>query len=127
MEERLAEPARTAAPPPTKDDGPPPGGPGKPQTPETPPPGEPGKPGARASGPSPDEPAIWSRNFRYYFTARSAGLLSWAMLPVAVAAGLLSGGYGLDTAGYSMAFLVAPFAGLVLFGGCSPTGSPPAG
>ncbi|MFF3071187.1 MFS transporter [Kitasatospora sp. NPDC057936] len=63
------------------------------------------------------EPAIWSRNFRYYFTARSAGLLSWAMLPVAVSAGLLSGGYGLDTAGYSMAFLVGPFAGLVLFGG----------
>ncbi|MFE5730869.1 MFS transporter [Streptomyces sp. NPDC056528] len=111
MEERLAEPARTAAPPP-----------GEPGRPETPPPTKddgppPGGPGARASGPSPDEPAIWSRNFRYYFTARSAGLLSWAMLPVAVAAGLLSGGYGLDTAGYSMAFLVAPFAGLVLFGG----------
>lgn len=64
-----------------------------------------------------DEPAIWSRNFRYYFTARSAGLLSWAMLPVAVAAGLLSAGYGLDTAGYAMAFLVGPFAGLVLVGG----------
>ncbi|MFF2042953.1 MFS transporter [Kitasatospora sp. NPDC058170] len=63
------------------------------------------------------EPAIWSRNFRYYFTGRSAGLLSWAMLPVAVSAGLLSGGYGLDTAGYAMAFLVGPFAGLVLFGG----------
>ncbi|WP_380286057.1 MFS transporter [Kitasatospora purpeofusca] len=63
------------------------------------------------------EPAIWSRNFRSYFTARSAGLLSWAMLPVAVSAGLLSGGYGLDTAGYAMAFLVGPFAGLVLFGG----------
>ncbi|MFC8461342.1 MFS transporter [Streptomyces sp. NPDC057242] len=105
MEERLAEPTPAAAPPLTKDG--PDGGP----------PGEPGKPGTRATGPSPDEPAIWSRNFRYYFVARSAGLLSWAMLPVAVAAGLLSGGYGLDTAGYSMAFLVAPFAGLVLFGG----------
>ncbi|MFE6052076.1 MFS transporter [Kitasatospora sp. NPDC056446] len=63
------------------------------------------------------EPAIWSADFRRYFTARSAGLLSWAMLPVAVSAGLLSGGYGLDTAGYAMAFLVGPFAGLVLFGG----------
>ncbi|MBR7834378.1 MFS transporter [Actinospica durhamensis] len=62
-------------------------------------------------------PAIWSRDFRFYFTARSAGLLSWAMLPVAVSAGLLSGGYGLDVAGYAMAFLVGPFAGLVLFGG----------
>jgi len=72
----------------------------------------------RPTEPSPNaEPAIWSRNFRYYFTARSAGLLSWAMLPVAVSAGLLSSGYGLGTAGYAMAFLVGPFAGLVLFGG----------
>ncbi|BCJ39978.1 MFS transporter [Actinoplanes ianthinogenes] len=63
------------------------------------------------------EPAIWSRNFRYYFTARSAGLLSWAMLPVAVAAGLLSDGYALDVVGYAMAFLIGPFAALVLFGG----------
>ena len=70
-----------------------------------------------AEAPSAEGPAIWSRNFRYYFTARSAGLLGWAMLPVAVSAGLLSGGYGLSTAGYAMAFLVGPFAGLVLFGG----------
>ncbi|MGW6287927.1 MFS transporter [Streptomyces sp. NPDC055107] len=73
--------------------------------------------GGTTGAPPPGEPAIWSRNFRYYFVARSAGLLSWAMLPVAVAAGLLLDGYGLDAAGYSMAFLVAPFAGLVLFGG----------
>ncbi|PJN22199.1 MFS transporter [Kitasatospora sp. CB02891] len=65
----------------------------------------------------PAEPAIWSRNFRYWFTARSAGLLSWAMLPVAVSAGLIDSGHGLATAGYAMAFLVGPFAGLVLFGG----------
>ncbi|WP_216608044.1 MFS transporter [Cellulosimicrobium sp. 72-3] len=65
----------------------------------------------------PTGPAVWSRDFRYYFTARSAGLLSWAMLPVAVSAGLLASGYGLAVAGYAMAFLVAPFAGLVLFGG----------
>ncbi|GAA2083621.1 MFS transporter [Kitasatospora saccharophila] len=69
------------------------------------------------AAPAAPEPAIWSRNFRRYFTARSAGLLSWAMLPVAVSAGLLSAGRGLDTAGYAMAFLIAPFAGLVLFGG----------
>jgi MFS family permease len=61
--------------------------------------------------------AIWSRNFRFYFTARSAGLLSWAMLPVAVSAGLLGSGYPLEVAGYAMAFLVGPFAALVLFGG----------
>ncbi|MDO3703226.1 MFS transporter [Micromonospora sp. C28SCA-DRY-2] len=70
-----------------------------------------------AEAPPTGDAAIWSRNFRYYFAARSAGLLSWAMLPVAVSAGLLTGGYGLDTAGYAMAFLVGPFAGLVLFGG----------
>jgi len=70
-----------------------------------------------AEAPPTGEPAIWSRNFRYYFTARSAGLLGWAMLPVAVSAGLLRGGYGLGAAGYAMAFLVGPFAGLVLFGG----------
>ncbi|MFJ8693992.1 MFS transporter [Streptomyces roseolilacinus] len=70
-----------------------------------------------AEGPPTGEPAIWSRNFQYYFTARSAGLLGWAMLPVAVSAGLLSAGYGLSTAGNAMAFLVGPFAGLVLFGG----------
>ncbi|MEU3830762.1 MFS transporter [Streptomyces sp. SID161] len=74
-------------------------------------------PARPAEAPSAGEPAIWSRNFQYYFTARSAGLLGWAMLPVAVAAGLLSAGYGVSTAGYAMAFLVGPFAGLVLFGG----------
>jgi len=63
------------------------------------------------------EPAIWSRNFRLYFTARSAGLLGDAMLPVAVSAGLLAAGHPLGTVGYAMAFLLAPFAGLVLVGG----------
>ncbi|WP_304440492.1 MULTISPECIES: MFS transporter [unclassified Kitasatospora] len=62
-------------------------------------------------------PAIWSRNFRYYFTARSAGLLGHTMLPVAVAAGLIGSGHGLGSVGLALAFLTAPFAGLVLFGG----------
>ncbi|MFD6415020.1 MFS transporter [Streptomyces sp. NPDC060194] len=88
--------------------------PATPTTAETPSPGPPASSAALATA---GEPAIWSRNFRFYFTARSAGLLSWAMLPVAVAAGLLSGGHGLGAAGYAMAFLVGPFAGLVLFGG----------
>ncbi|MFE7136800.1 MFS transporter [Streptomyces sp. NPDC057644] len=96
MEERPAEHATAVATPPVQD-----GSGGRPLSPP----------------PPPGEPAIWSRNFRYYFVARSAGLLSWAMLPVAVAAGLLIDGYGLGAAGYAMAFLVAPFAGLVLFGG----------
>ncbi|MFE8977318.1 MFS transporter [Streptomyces cyaneofuscatus] len=101
MEERLAEHAAAESPPP----------------PPTPPKDGPGGPSGSGGGPSAGEPAIWSRNFKFYFVGRSAGLLSWAMLPVAVAAGLLIDGYGLETAGYSMAFLVAPFAGLVLFGG----------
>ncbi|RKE20688.1 MFS transporter [Streptomyces sp. TLI_171] len=62
-------------------------------------------------------PAIWSGNFRLYFTARSAGLLSDAMLPVAVTTGLLTSHHAGSTVGYAMAFLLAPFAGLVLVGG----------
>ncbi|WP_432151463.1 MFS transporter [Streptomyces sp. bgisy029] len=100
MEERLAEHAAAESPPPS-----------------SPPPPPKDGPSGSGGGPSAGEPAIWSRNFTFYFVGRSAGLLSWAMLPVAVAAGLLIDGYGLETAGYSMAFLVAPFAGLVLFGG----------
>ncbi|MFD9127721.1 MFS transporter [Kitasatospora sp. NPDC059571] len=69
---------------------------------------------ARPAAPA---PAIWSRNFRLYFTARSSGLLSDAMLPVAVSAGLLGAGHSLASVGYAMAFLMAPFAGLVLVGG----------
>ncbi|MFD5563377.1 MFS transporter [Kitasatospora griseola] len=65
----------------------------------------------------PAGPAIWSGNFRLYFTARSAGLLSDAMLPVAVTTGLLTSGHSASTVGYAMAFLLAPFAGLVLVGG----------
>ncbi|KQV24317.1 MFS transporter [Kitasatospora sp. Root187] len=66
---------------------------------------------------SAEAPAIWSRNFRYYFTARSAGLLGDAMLPVAVTAGLVSAHHGASTVGFALAFLFGPFAGLVLFGG----------
>ncbi|WP_245194612.1 MFS transporter [Kitasatospora phosalacinea] len=62
-------------------------------------------------------PAIWSGSFRLYFTARSAGLLSDAMLPVAVSAGLVAAGYETSEVGFAMAFLLGPFAGLVLFGG----------
>ncbi|WP_232733781.1 MFS transporter [Kitasatospora sp. CB02891] len=62
-------------------------------------------------------PAIWSRNFRYYFVARSAGLLGHTMLPVAVSAGLIGAGHGLGSVGLALAFMTTPFAGLVLFGG----------
>ncbi|MER5636756.1 MFS transporter [Kitasatospora sp. NPDC002227] len=65
----------------------------------------------------PAGPAIWSRNFRYYFTARSAGLLGHTMLPVAVSAGLIASGRGLGSVGLALACLSASFAGLVLLGG----------
>jgi MFS family permease len=39
------------------------------------------------------------------------------MLPVAVSAGLIGAGHPLGSVGYAMAFLMAPFAGLVLLGG----------
>ncbi|MER5865827.1 MFS transporter [Kitasatospora sp. NPDC002040] len=67
--------------------------------------------------PAAGTPAIWSRNFRYYFTARGAGLLGDAMLPVAVTAGLVSAHHDASTVGFALAFLFGPFAGLVLFGG----------
>ncbi|MFJ8044581.1 MFS transporter [Kitasatospora sp. NPDC096147] len=70
-----------------------------------------------AAPPVDDQPAIWSRNFRLYFTARSSGLLGDAMLPVAVSAGLISAGHDVGTVGFALAFLFAPFAGFVLFGG----------
>ncbi|MGW4647060.1 MFS transporter [Kitasatospora sp. NPDC004289] len=62
-------------------------------------------------------PAIWSRNFRLYFGARSAGLLGHTMLPVAVSAGLIGSGHGLGSVGLALGSMTAPFAGLVLFGG----------
>ncbi|WP_431679986.1 MFS transporter [Kitasatospora sp. KL5] len=85
----------------------------------TPPPAPAGAPAAPCAAPAPPTagPAIWTRNFRLYFTARSSGLLSDAMLPVAVAAGLIGAGHPLGSVGYAMAFLMAPFAGLVLVGG----------
>ncbi|MFE9424545.1 MFS transporter [Kitasatospora sp. NPDC006697] len=67
--------------------------------------------------PAPQTPAIWSRSFRLYFTARSSGLLGDAMLPVAVAAGLIGSGHPVSTVGYALAWWLAPFAGLILIGG----------
>lgn len=62
-------------------------------------------------------PAIWSRNFRLYFTARSVAMLGDTMLPVALSAGLLSYGYSAGDIGLAMAATTACFAGFVIFGG----------
>ncbi|QTE02284.1 MFS transporter [Streptomyces cyanogenus] len=62
-------------------------------------------------------PAVWSREFALFFTARAVARLGDTMLPVALAAGLLEHGYGAGAVGLAMASTAAAFAGLVVFGG----------
>ncbi|BAJ28081.1 MULTISPECIES: MFS transporter [Kitasatospora] len=70
-----------------------------------------------------DEPAgrpavpLWTRDFRYYFTARLVSLLGDAMLPVALMYGVVSLGYGASGVGYVLASQMLPLAVFVLFGG----------
>ncbi|MEU8979594.1 MFS transporter [Streptomyces sp. NPDC058467] len=60
---------------------------------------------------------VWSRDFALFFVARALAGLGDAMLPVALAAGLLQYGYGVGAVGLAMASSAASFAGLVIFGG----------
>ncbi|MFE0423182.1 MFS transporter [Streptomyces sp. NPDC058953] len=62
-------------------------------------------------------PALWTPDFRLFFTARTSSLLGDAMLPVAITAAVLEAGYGASGVGYALAALVAPFAALIIFGG----------
>lgn len=62
-------------------------------------------------------PALWSRDFALFFTARAVARLGDTMLPVALATGLLEQGYGAGAVGLAMAATTAAFAGLVVFGG----------
>jgi MFS family permease len=73
--------------------------------------------GGIAHSPPAGGPAIWSGNFRLYFTARSVAMLGDTMLPVALSAGLLSYGYSAGDIGLVMAATSACFAGFVIFGG----------
>lgn len=61
--------------------------------------------------------ALWTRNFRLYFTLRTVSLFGDAMMPVAVTIGVLHAGYGAAGVGYAFAAWSAPVALLVLFGG----------
>ena len=61
--------------------------------------------------------ALWSHNFRLYFTLRTVSMLGDAMMPVAVTIGVLAAGYGAAGVGYAFAAWSAPVALLVLFGG----------
>ncbi len=69
------------------------------------------RPANRAAAP------LWTRDFRYYFTARLVSLLGDAMLPVALMYGVVSLGYGASGVGYVLASQMLPLAIFVLFGG----------
>ncbi|MGW6539646.1 MFS transporter [Streptomyces sp. NPDC055051] len=76
------------------------------------------KSGAGALIPPPIEPpALWNRNFRLFFTARSVAVLGEGMVPVAFAAGLLGDGRPGSSVGYALGLWTAAFAVFVLFGG----------
>lgn len=74
------------------------------------------RPGGGAGGGG-APPAVWSRDFALFFTARAVARLGDTMSPVALAAGLLEHGYGVGAVGLAMAAKAAAFAGLVVFGG----------
>ncbi|MEE4545583.1 MFS transporter [Streptomyces sp. V4-01] len=61
--------------------------------------------------------ALWTRDFRLYFTLRTVSLFGDAMMPIAVTIGVLHAGYGASGVGYAFASWSAPVALLVLFGG----------
>ncbi|MGE6737073.1 MFS transporter [Streptomyces sp. NPDC059900] len=61
--------------------------------------------------------SIWSRDFGFFFGARTVAKLGDTMLPVALAAGLLQHGHGAGAVGLAMAATTVCFAGLVIFGG----------
>ena len=60
---------------------------------------------------------LWTRNFRYYFVARTGSLLGDAMLPVALSVGVLQAGYGVSGVGYALGAWMAALALCMLFGG----------
>lgn len=65
----------------------------------------------------PEGPAVWTREFRLFFTARSVSMLGTAMVPVAMTLGVIQAGYGASGVGYTLASSTVPMALLVLFGG----------
>ncbi|MER5420962.1 MFS transporter [Streptosporangium roseum] len=62
-------------------------------------------------------PAVWSRSFGLFFTARSVSMLGAAMVPFATAVGVGGLGYGATGVGLALAAWMGPFAVLILFGG----------
>ncbi|MER5353651.1 MFS transporter [Kitasatospora sp. NPDC002551] len=70
-------------------------------------------PADRAAGAA----ALWSRDFRLFFTARTVAMLGDAMLPVALSVGILDAGYGPSGVGYALGAWTAALALCMLFGG----------
>ncbi|MER7208028.1 MFS transporter [Streptosporangium sp. NPDC000239] len=64
-----------------------------------------------------ERPAVWSRGFGLFFTARSVSMLGSAMVPIATALGVGGLGYGPTGVGLALAAWMAPVALLILFGG----------
>ncbi|WP_245966534.1 MFS transporter [Sphaerisporangium album] len=62
-------------------------------------------------------PAVWTRDFRLFFTARSVSTLGTGMVPVAMSLGVIQAGYGATGAGLTMAASIVPLALFILFGG----------
>lgn len=83
------------------------------------PPGRAAPPGQAAppKQTAPPGASIWSRDFGFFFGARTVAKLGDTMLPVALAAGLLQHGHGAGAVGLAMAATTICFAGLVIFGG----------
>ncbi|MFB6814238.1 MFS transporter [Streptomyces sp. NPDC056347] len=76
-------------------------------------------PGSSAAPPIGDDrsQALWNRNFRLFFVARTAALFGDGMIPVALTAGLLGAGRPHSSVGYALAAWMGPLALFVLFGG----------
>lgn len=60
---------------------------------------------------------LWTPDFGFYFTGRVVSMLGDTMLPVAISLGVLGAGYGPTGVGFVLASWMAPFGGLILFGG----------
>lgn len=60
---------------------------------------------------------LWTRNFGFYFTARTMAVLGDTMIPVATAVAMLSLGFGVGAVGVALGAWMGAFALFVVFGG----------
>lgn len=62
-------------------------------------------------------PALWNRNFKLFFLARTVARFGDGMVPVALAAGLLDTGHGASAVSFALGAWMVCFAGFVIVGG----------